>query len=189
MAPRKKFSREQIVAAAFDIARSEGTAKLTIRKVAEALGSSIAPIYVNFETAEELIEAVLKEIVALSQQLIAQQQTGNPFRDIGLASLKFARDYPNLFRDLITIQKQQMQHHQAGMTPELLQLMRQDPELAGLSDEQLPELLLRMRVFQMGLSVMIAHDLLPEADNEDAQIALLMNTGADLIAGMKQPRE
>ncbi len=189
MPPRTKFSRAQIVEAAFDIAKKEGTASLTIRRVADALGSSIAPIYVNFETVDDLIEAVLEEVVALSQRLIAQQQTGNPFRDIGMASLSLARDYPHLFRDLISVQKKQMQRHQAELSPELVQAMRQDPELEGLSDDQLSQLLLRMRVFQMGLSFMIANDLLPEAESEEAQIALLLDTGADLISGMKQGGE
>lgn len=185
MAPRKKFTREQIVAAALEIATREGTASLTIRKVAEALGSSIAPIYVNFEAVDDLIDAVLDEVVVLSQKLIGEQQSGNPFRDIGIASVKFARTYPKLFWDLITVQQRQMQKHQGEMQAQLIQLMKLDPELADLRDDQLATLLLRMRVFQMGLSVMIANGLLPEADSEAAQIALLLETGADLINGMK----
>lgn len=51
MAPKKKFTKDQIIDAAFEIARTEGIEFITIRKVAEKLGGSIAPIYVNFKEA------------------------------------------------------------------------------------------------------------------------------------------
>lgn len=60
MPPKKKFSKEQIVEAAFEIAKEEGMSYITIRKVADRLRSSIAPIYVNFDNVEELISVVMK---------------------------------------------------------------------------------------------------------------------------------
>ena len=48
MAPKKKYSKEKIIDSAFEVARIEGIDSITIRKVAEKMGSSIAPIYVNF---------------------------------------------------------------------------------------------------------------------------------------------
>lgn len=54
MAPKKKFTKDQIIDAAFEIARVEGVNSITIRKVAEKLGGSIAPIYVNFKEIGEI---------------------------------------------------------------------------------------------------------------------------------------
>lgn len=61
MAPKKKYSKQQIIDAAFEIAKEEGMSSITIRKVAEHLGSSIAPIYVNFNTIDDLTEAVMQK--------------------------------------------------------------------------------------------------------------------------------
>lgn len=69
MAPKTKFKKEQIVDAAFEIARTEGLEGITIRKVAERLGSSIAPIYVNFKDVDELIQAVIRKTFTISKQL------------------------------------------------------------------------------------------------------------------------
>lgn len=101
MPPKKKFAEKQIIEAAFEIAATEGMDSITIRKVADQLGSSIAPIYVNFTDVEELKRSVIKKIGQLSQQMIQEQNSGNPFRNIGIASLRFAEEYPNLIRDLI----------------------------------------------------------------------------------------
>src|SRR5699024_4801970 len=94
-------SREQIVDAAFNIANTEGIDSMTIRKVAGQLGSSIAPIYVNFNDVEELKSAVVKKVVDISQHMLNEQNTGNPFGDIGFASLQFAKKHPILFRDFV----------------------------------------------------------------------------------------
>lgn len=59
MPPKNKFSKEQISEAAFAIAESEGIDRITIRKVADRLGSSIAPIYVNFTDVEALSKPLL----------------------------------------------------------------------------------------------------------------------------------
>src|SRR5690625_3825463 len=98
MAPPIKFSKQEIIQAAFDIAKEEGIDAITIRKVANRLGSSIAPIYVNFDNVEALIQAVIEHTYEVSKQLILEQNSGHPFRDIGIASIKFAREYSVLYR-------------------------------------------------------------------------------------------
>lgn len=58
---KPKFTKEQIIDSAFQIAKEEGIDKITIRKVANHLGSSSAPIYVNFKDVQELKRAVIKK--------------------------------------------------------------------------------------------------------------------------------
>ncbi|HNR04778.1 MAG TPA: TetR/AcrR family transcriptional regulator, partial [Bacillota bacterium] len=101
MGPKIKFTREQIIDAAFEIARAEGIDNVTMRKIAHRMGSSVAPIYVNFKSINELIEALIEKIADIGQQLIAEENTGSPFADIGRASIRFAMEYSVLFRDLV----------------------------------------------------------------------------------------
>ncbi|MDD2218115.1 MAG: hypothetical protein PHW03_06640 [Eubacteriales bacterium] len=76
---------------------------ITMRKIAKKMGSCVAPIYANFKNVDELNEALKKRIISISQQLLMEKNTGNQFRDMGNASLRFAIEYNVIFRDLVTI--------------------------------------------------------------------------------------
>jgi AcrR family transcriptional regulator len=185
MPPKVQFEKQQIIDAAFEIARSEGIDQVTIRKVAERVGSSIAPIYVNFNDVQELKRAVFARILELSQQMIAEEDSGSPFQDIGAASLRFARQNPMLFRDLVMKNNVYIQDYDQDMAPILLEQMRADPQLNGFNDEELLEILLKMRIFQLGLSVMAANDLLPQAFDEARMIEILESAAADVVAAAR----
>jgi len=185
MAPKTKFTKEQIIEAAFDIARSEGIDSITIRKVADILGSSIAPIYVNFKDVDELKREVFRRIIELSHRILIEQDTGNPFHDIGAASLRFAKEYSVLFRDLIMKQNDYMQDYDQDMGNDLVELMKHDADLKGFTREELMEILLKMRIFQTGLSVMTANGLLPAHFNDEAGVAILNSAAEDVIAAAR----
>ncbi len=87
MPPKTKFNKENIIEAAFEIAKENGFSAITARSVAKRLGSSVAPIYVNFETIENLIESVVQRVFAISNELMAKQTGPNIFENIGKASL------------------------------------------------------------------------------------------------------
>jgi AcrR family transcriptional regulator len=180
MAPKSKFKKEQIIDAAFEIARTEGIDRITIRKVADKLGSSIAPIYVNFNKVDELIEEVIKKTHTISKQLLMEQNTGNPFHDIGVASLRFAKEYSVLFRDLVMKKNDHMNNQEDDMG-NLVELMKQDPLLEGLTEGELMTILLKMKIFQTGLSIMVANGLLPDDFDEEKMIHMLNSTAMDIV--------
>ncbi len=179
MPPKKKFTREQIIDAAFEIAKKEGLGSITIRKIANALGSSIAPIYVNFNDVDELLEGVMLKIHELTQKILLEQNTGYPFLDIGVASLKFAKEYDVLFKDLVFQKNDGLE-----MEDQLVELMKSDPDLTGFSTDELKEILLKMKVFQTGLSLMVANGLLPDKSDEQL-IEMLMSMGNDVIVAKR----
>src|SRR5690625_3282529 len=111
MAPRKKFSKEDIIIAAFNIAKEKGIDAITIRKVAEQLGSSIAPIYVNFKDVEELIQEVISHTMEIAKNLILEQNSGHPFRDIGIGSIKFGKHYSVIYFDFMFKTKSYINHN------------------------------------------------------------------------------
>lgn len=186
MGPKTKFSKEQIINIAFEIAKTEGIDNITIRKVAKEMGSSIAPIYVNFKGVNELIEAVISKIFSVSQKMLSEQSTFNPFHNIGVASLRFAKEYPVLFRDLIMKNNHYMKDYNQIMGNILIEQMKKDPALDGFTDDELMSILLKMRVFQLGLSVMIANGLLTDNFTENEAVSLLESTANDIIASNRQ---
>ncbi len=181
MGPKIKFTREQIIDVAFEIAETEGINGITMRKIAEQMGSSVAPIYVNFKNVEELNEALLERIIKVSQQLLSEESSGNPFYDMGKASLRFAAEYGTIFRDLVMTNNSRIKVYDEKVIPALIEQMKQDPELEGFTVDELQIILLKMKIFQLGLSVMVANgSLLREYGLQDL-MDLLSSAANDVI--------
>lgn len=180
MAPPKKFSKEEIIQAAFEIAREEGLDAITIRKVAKRLGSSIAPIYVNFANVEELTQAVIEHTHNVAKQLVLEQNSGHPFRDIGIASIKFAKQYSVLYRDLIMKDNPYMKHNEEGLQFAVEQ-MKKDPQLEGLSEAALKDLIWKMDIFHTGLAVKVANGLLPDYMTEEKMMEMLDSVAEEIV--------
>ncbi|MGI6084961.1 MAG: TetR/AcrR family transcriptional regulator [Acetivibrionales bacterium] len=185
MGPKIKFTREQIIDAAFDIAKTEGIDGITMRKIAEKMNSSVAPIYVNFKNIDELNEALIERIISISRELLMKENTGSPFRDMGHASLRFAVEYSVIFRDLVIKNSKYMQGYYEKMMPNLIDEMQKDPELKGFTVEELKTILLKMRIFQSGLSMMAANGLLPKKYKMQDMMDILSGAADDVIMSAK----
>ncbi|RSK25838.1 TetR/AcrR family transcriptional regulator [Bacillus sp. HMF5848] len=189
MPPKKRFTKEQIVDAAFHIAKIDGLDSISIRKIAEKLGSSIAPIYVNFSDVDELKREVIKKVIVLSHAMIHEENSGDLFRDIGAASLRFAKEYNALFNDLIMKQNEYIHDYNDEIGNDLILLMRKSSDLKGFSDEELRMILSKMKIFQTGLSIMIANNILPSTVDEKESINLLESMAEDVILAAKYRKE
>lgn len=189
MPPTTKFDREQIVEAALEIAKEHGFSGVSARGVAKRLGCSVAPIYANFDTIDDLIGAVAQRVFAMSDELMAAQDGPHPFENMGKASLAFARGYPALFRELALEPNPYMASYDQVETI-MLAVMSEDPELAGWTDDERRRLFLKMRVFQLGLSAMVANGHLPRwMDDERAVEELLLETGEEITTAMESKRK
>jgi len=185
--PKTKFNKEDIIEAAFEIAKESGFSGITARSVAKRLGSSVAPIYVNFETIEDLIEAVVQRVFSITNELMAKQTGSNIFENIGKASLEFARDYPVLFREL-TMQPNQYIASYETMEKTMLKAMAEDEVMVDWTKDERKRLLFKMRVFQTGLSAMVANGHIPSWLNEKDLEELLMEIGWELMLVQKIKR-
>ncbi|MDQ1275658.1 MAG: hypothetical protein QG610_1233, partial [Euryarchaeota archaeon] len=169
MPPKTKFDREAIIEAAFDIAKEEGFAGITARSVAKRLHSSVAPIYINFATIDDLVKAVVERVFALSDELLAKQKGSDLFENIGKASLAFAREYPVFFRELV-MQKNPYMASNEAVQDAMVEALAEDETMRGLTYDERKRLLLKMRIFQTGISVMAANGNLPSwLDNQAAE--------------------
>lgn len=99
MPPKCKFTREEILQAALDMARADGIDSVTARALGAKLGASPKPIFTVFESMEE----VLRETVLAAKELYAQYaleglRSDPPFMGVGVQYLRFAREEPKLFQ-------------------------------------------------------------------------------------------
>lgn len=181
--PRTKFTKEQLVDAAFTIACELGFDHLTIRNIARHLGSSIAPIYVNFKDVDELKEAVIRKAVEINKNILAQQSSGDPFLDVGIASVLFAKRYPRIF-DEIVIRNEKGYQGQADNERLIISQMKKDSQLARFTDDELRLLLIKMQALQAGLSLMARKAAYRDILDDSCIIKILDDTGIDVLDGM-----
>ena len=57
--PRLKFTKEIVVEAGYELMKKEGFQNVSVRKIANYLKCSTAPIYFNFRTIDELKEEII----------------------------------------------------------------------------------------------------------------------------------
>ncbi len=117
MPPKCKFTRDEIIQAALDIARSEGIAAITARALGAKLGSSPKPIFSVFENMEEVQAEVLKSAKALYAGYV---QTGlrqeMAFKGVGTQYILFAFKEPKLFQ-LLFMSEQSREIPVSGILP------------------------------------------------------------------------
>lgn len=105
MPPVRKFQKEDIIKVAYDIAKEEGFASINARRIANILGCSVQPIFHNFTSMEELCRAVYDKIYSKYKEYMvnARNSKYKPYKEMGLAYIRFAADYPEFFKIIFMI--------------------------------------------------------------------------------------
>lgn len=99
MPPKPKFSREDIINAAFDIVQKSGTDAMTAREVGKYLGTSSTPIFTAFNDMSELRAAVCDKARKVFDEYMAVAEDFSPaYKKRGMQWVKFARENPMLFQ-------------------------------------------------------------------------------------------
>lgn len=78
-----------------------------------------------------------------------------------------------------------MQGYDEKMMPVLVEEMQKDPELKGFAVAELKTILLKMRAFQLGLSMMAASSLLPKEYSKQDVMDILSSAADDVIMSAK----
>jgi len=178
--PKKKFTKEQITQAAYEIADEFGFDGITIRKIAAKLNSSVAPIYVSFENLDELKATLAQKIMDAIMDLIASDPTEDPFLDIGAANIRYALDHPLLYKDYML--NPNCRGYFSDITKDLqpyLTRMRHSPKLEGISDEDMGSIFMKMKVFTSGVVFELLTD--KKFADYDTIISLLRDVGDDIM--------
>lgn len=107
MPPSAKFTKEQIIAAALEIAREEDFSHITARTLGKKLGSSACPIFTVFENMEEVRQGVLAAARAVYRGYVERGlQESIAFKGVGTQYIRFAMEEPKLFQ-LLFMQEQE----------------------------------------------------------------------------------
>ncbi len=131
MAPKNKFTKEEMVAAALRVVRARGLDSLTAKTIADELGTSTRPIFTGFGSMDDVRQAVYAAAVAVYDSYTHRGlQEEIPFLGIGKQYVRFAREEPELYRLLFLTRGQEysamksMQHLQTLARPTLMEIYR-----------------------------------------------------------------
>jgi len=180
MSPKTKFDKKSIVDEALEIAKEKGLKEITARSVAKKLKSSVAPIYVNFDSVDELVESVVQRFFSLSEEYLEKQEGKSMFEKIGRASLTLAKEYPIIYRELAIEPNQYMSSYES-IEENMLKEMSKDEDMKKLSRDEQKKLLFKMRAFQTGFLVMIVNNNIPSWIKENDIEKMLIEVGEELL--------
>ena len=131
MAPKNKFTREEMVAVAVQVVRKKGALALTAKALAEELGTSTQPVFTCFGT----MEALKAEVYVAAERLFDEYLTKGlkekiSFLGFGSQYIRFARKEPELYRLLFLMRPDDvgsgafaaMRHMQELVRPSLVEI-------------------------------------------------------------------
>ena len=131
MAPKNKFTKEEMVEAALRVVREKGLDGLTAKTMAGALGTSTQPVFTGFGSMDGVRKAVYDAAVRVYDRYTnAGLQEEIPFLGVGMQYIRFAREEPQLYRLLFLTRTQEqgcsamksMQHLQDHVRPVLMNI-------------------------------------------------------------------
>lgn len=164
--PRKfMFTREEVLAAALDLAREQGITAVTARGLGEKLGSSSKPIFSLFENMEDVLSAVMEAADELYQNYLKEDMASGkypPYKASGMAYIRFAKEEKELFRLLFMRDRSHESIEDKEENKPLIELIQQN---LGISEEDAYLFHLEMWIYVHGIATMLATSYL-EWDDE-----------------------
>ena len=163
MPPKCKFTREEIIQAALDIAKNEGTAAITARSLGTKLGASSKPIFSVFENMEEVQAEVQKAAKALYAEYVQvglRQELA--FKGVGTQYILFAIKEPKLFQ-LLFMSEQSQKPSVAGILPIIdesyEQILLSVQNGYGLGKKDAENLYRHLWIYTHGIAVLCATNM------------------------------
>lgn len=187
MPTERKIQRDDIIKVALDLLKTESLDDLTTRQIAEQLNCSVQPIFYNFDNMDELRQAAVSAMHDLYQAyMIEGAKQPQAYRGMGMAYIKFARDFPNYFRILFASQSHLTPEHFIDQDSAGNHIIEAGRELTGFSDADQRKFHLKVWIFTHGLATLVANGTVIINDTEVEQ--LLRETVHEMIIGAKHER-
>ena len=160
MPPKAKYTREEIINKAFEMARKKGIDAVVARELGKELGTSSSPIFTAFRNMEELQKEVRKVALQEFETYVHDAVNYTPaFKYVGMKMIEFAMKEPKLFQLLY------MREHDGSQTYAMLmdelgdtvnvciEIMKKD---YGLNQQETELLFRQVWLHTFGICVLVA---------------------------------
>ncbi len=119
MPPKAKYSREEIINIAFEMARKKGIEAVVARELGKELGTSSSPIFTAFKNMAELHLEVRKVALREFESYVSDALNYTPaYKYVGMKMVEFAAREPKLFQ-LVYMREHDQSQSYVGLMDEL----------------------------------------------------------------------
>ena len=172
MAPKNKFTKEEMVVAALQVVRAKGIGGLTAKTMADELGTSTQPVFTAFGSMDTVKQEVYAAAIRVYDRYTnAGLQEKIPFFGVGMQYIRFAREEPELYRLLFLTRTQAQEYSAMRSMRHLQELVR--PTLVGIyhiTAEEADRYFRDLWLVVHSLSTLIVTGDCPYSDREIGQI-------------------
>ncbi len=156
--PKQRITKEMVVDAAFEIARSSGMEQVMVKTLADKIGCSVQPIYSYCKNMNGLREDVIaKTNLFIQHYVMAHMDKNDTFRSTGQAYIQLAKEEPHLFRIFILHQRREISSlndlYKAEASPHTAELIAKE---LHISISQAKQLHLNMLIYTIGLGTVFS---------------------------------
>ena len=190
MPPKAKITKDMVIDAAFEIARTTGAENINARTVSEKLNCSTQPVMYHFSTIEKLKKAAYEKSDHYHSEYLMNitNPQENVMLGIGLNYIRFAIEEPHLFRFIFqsgfAVENSLLEMIDSEELTPIISVMQKGMDM---SIEQTKEVFITLALFVHGYASIIINNSL-EYDEKLIKVHLKrVYTGAILAAQEETP--
>ena len=156
--PKQRITKEMVVNAAFEIARSSGMEQVMVKNIADKIGCSVQPIYSYCKNMDGLRQDVIKQVNDFIQEYIINHIDKNDlFRSSGQLYIRLAKEEPYLFKIFILHQRNGISSledlYQSETNPNIAKFISDKLHISLLKAKQLH---LNMLIYTIGIGTIFS---------------------------------
>ena len=156
--PKQRITKEMVVNAAFEIARSDGMEQVMVKNIAEKIGCSVQPIYSYCKNMEGLRQDVtLKVCSFIGEYVKTHIDKDDIFETTGRAYIQLAKEEPHLFKLFVLRRREGISSlddlYRLEAAPQVAESIAQQ---LHISVAQARQLHLHMLIYTVGIGTIFA---------------------------------
>lgn len=186
MPPKPKYTRDEVIQAAFELTEKKGILNVTARDVGKRLGTTPTPIFTYFNGMDELKEAVYQKALRESTDYISECINYTPaFKEFGLRWIRYAYEHPNIYRMVYLfegVQKPVIGFVNGDLVDALKPMKYEVMNYFKLGDEQARILVNEMLIYAQGIATLCIQTGEYNEDNVNLSIGRVC---VSLVNGLK----
>lgn len=156
--PKQRITKEMVVNAAFEIARSDGMEQVMVKSIAEKIGCSVQPIYSYCKNMEGLRQDVAMQVNRFIGEYVETHiEKDDIFGSTGRAYIQLAKEEPHLFKIFILHKRNGIASlddlYQSEANPNMAEFIS---KTLNISMEQAKKLHLNMLIYTIGIGTIFS---------------------------------
>ncbi len=156
MPPKIRFTKDDVIEAAFKTVEENGFNGMSTQKVADMLNSSVQPLYSQFENIDALKRVVAIHTQEIYRNFIFGKYSDSKCMDPWIGEVLFAKEHPKLYFALF-VERNDHEDLFYEVNKETFDSVCEADELKGLHIELIHSFYRHMQIYIYGLAIMVCN--------------------------------